>query len=127
MINLCKNRIPNERKVLKKIYETYETSYPSNGDPYLEIDLELLAIKLKCKKELLFGYIYYHLSEKYRLKKENVTIELFTINFHGKKHVINFPYLSAILAQLDLENHWKSKAFIISVLSLAVSVASFFH
>ena len=126
------NRIPNERDVLRCIFETYEISYPgkkqSDGrhenDPYLEINIQDIASKLKCKPELLFGYLYYHLDAKHRYTNGNANVHLFTIKVGDKRHGVNFPYLAALLANHDLEHRRQLWSLAISILALAVSAAA---
>jgi hypothetical protein len=59
------SKLPTDREVLKRIYDMYEPSYPGarpgENDPYVAVDLAAVAARLRCKPELLFGRLYYHL------------------------------------------------------------------
>ncbi|MFN2338610.1 MAG: hypothetical protein ABR544_06510, partial [Gammaproteobacteria bacterium] len=67
-------KIPTDLDILKVIYELYEPQYPGSdtpgtkgkNDPYMPIDLNAVAEKLKCRPEMIFGRLYYHLDSKYR-------------------------------------------------------------
>ncbi|WP_296509052.1 hypothetical protein [Rhodoferax sp.] len=127
------NKPPTEREVLRRIYEMYESTYPGvhnersrgENDPYLSIDVEAVAKKLNCKPELLFGYLYYHLDAKHRYQQSDGTkVHLFAIKVGNKRHGVNFPYLSAILANHDLEHRRQLWSIGLSMLALVLSAAA---
>lgn len=77
------NRIPTEREVLRCIYAMYESDHPGKAigggrgenDPYIAIDIAAVAADRKCKSELLFGYLFYHLDAKHKYEQsENVYV-----------------------------------------------------
>lgn len=124
-----KNKIPTERDVLLCIYKLHYSDYPGNtdgsNDPYIAIDIEKVAKRLSCKPELIFGYLYYHLDAKHRYKtQENITTHLFTVGIGGKRHALNFPYMSAILAGHNNEHRRQSWTVTFSVIALFLSVLS---
>jgi hypothetical protein len=100
-------KLPTDRRVLECIFEMYEASYlgaSRANDPYVAIDVGAVAKELECSPELLFGRLYYHLDQKYRYRQDNGSVvSLFQIQIGGKRHAVQFPYLSAILAGLNLE------------------------
>lgn len=122
------NKIPTEREVLRCIYELYESSYPGNkpgeNDPYIAIDVNVVAEKLKSKPELIFGYLYYHMDAKHRYKLENVSTHLFTLAAGEKRHAVNFPYLAAILANHDLEHRRQLCSIALSIFALILSAGA---
>jgi len=124
------SRIPSEREVLRCIYEMYESSYPGHpsgggrgeNDPYISVDMSAVASKLKCKPELLFGYLYFHLDAKHRYEQaEDVAVHLFAMKVGDKRHGVNFPYLAALLANHDLEHRRQLWSLGISILALVMS------
>jgi hypothetical protein len=126
-------RPPSEREVLKCIYEMYEPTYPGStdpmvrgeNDPYMPIDVKAVATKLKCKPELLFGYLYYHLDAKHRYaNKDDTSVHLFTMKVGEKRHAVNFPYLAAVLSSHQLEHRRQLWSVGFSLLALALSVAA---
>ncbi len=127
------NKLPTEREVLRCIYEMYESSYPGippgevrgTNDPYLPIDVPSVATKLKCKPELLFGYLYYHLDAKHRYKQsEGASVHLFSLKVGDKRHGVNFPYLAALLANHDLEHRRQLWSIGLSLLALVMSAGA---
>jgi len=127
------NRIPTEREVLRCIYAMYESEYPGSpavggrgeNDPYVAIDVSAVAAKLRCKSELLFGYLYYHLDAKHKYEQsENVHVHLFAIKVGQKRHGVNFPYLCALLANHNLEHRRQRWSVGISLLALALSAGA---
>ena len=124
------NKLPTDREVLKCIYAMYESSYPDvpageargANDPHLQIDISAVAKRLKCKPELLFGLLYYHLYAKHRYKKDSgANVGLFELNVGNKHHAVNFPYLAAILANHNLDHRRQLWTVGLSLLALALS------
>ncbi|MDP2072295.1 hypothetical protein [Methylotenera sp.] len=123
------NKPPTEREVLRCIYEIYEPDYPGDkpgeNDPYIAIDVTKVADKLKCKPELIFGYLYYHLDAKHRYKvADNITTHLFALAAGKKHHAVNFPYLAAILANHNLEHRHQLWSIGLSLVALALSAGA---
>jgi hypothetical protein len=126
-------KLPTDRQILKCIYAMYEASYPgvppgeSRGanDPHLQIDISAVAKRLKCKPELLFGLLYYHLDAKHRYKQDSgANVHLFALQAGSKHHAVNFPYLAAILANHDLEHRRQLWSVGLSLLALALSAGA---
>lgn len=127
------NKLPTDRAILKCIYRMYESAYPGvqpesprgENDPYLAIDVPAVAAKLRCKPELLFGRLYYHLDHKHRYKQDNgALVPLFYLKVGEKRHAVHFPYLAAILAGHEQEHRKQLWSLGISILALVLSVAS---
>ncbi|MBA3756513.1 MAG: hypothetical protein H0X02_09905 [Nitrosomonas sp.] len=126
------SKLPTDREVLKCIFEMYEAAYPgeTNGekginDPYVPVDLWVIAAKLNTKPELLFGRLYYHLDAKHRYKQgSGAWVSLFLLNIENKGHSVHFPYLSAILAGHDQEYRKQFWTMAFSILALVLSVMS---
>lgn len=104
-------KIPTERQVLRCIYDMYLPQYPFQpekgpiGQVMIPIDIESVAEQLGTSKYLLFGYLNSYLDQKYRHKTgENSYIHLFAPVAGDMRHVVNFPYLAAILAGHDQEH-----------------------
>lgn len=121
--------IPTEREILRCIYDMYEKSFPvheeESGKVFIQIDLIAIAKKLKCDKDILFGYIYYHLNHKYNYSTGiNSSVALFAKKTGQLQNAINFPYLSAILASQDQEHSKFIWSLGVSLVALALSVGS---
>ena len=122
-------RIPTERKVLRRIYDKYEASFPvegsSSGKVMVAIDIPEIAKDLGCDKHILFGYLYYHLDHKYRYSTgENSSVHLFAPRAGELRHAINLPYLAAILADKDHEHSKFIWSLGVSLVALALSVGA---
>lgn len=126
-------KLPTDRDVLRCIYEMYAADYPGplkpdghgENDPYLPINVHHVATQLKCKPELVFGRLYYHLDAKYRYKQDNgAIVGLFHLNFLTRGNCVHFPYLSSILATQDDEHRRETWALGVAIIALALSVAA---
>lgn len=121
--------LPTERQVLRCIYDMYESSYPGKlagvGGTMIPIDIHAVAPRLRCKPELLFGYLYYHLDHKHRYSSgENAHVHLFAPRAGELHHAVNFPYLAAILAAQDQEHSKFIWSLGVSLVALALSVGA---
>ena len=122
-------RIPTERQLLRCIYDMYEPHFPSKtstaGSVFVQIDLEAIAKKLKCDKDILFGYLYSHLDHKYQHSTgERSKVHLFARQAGDLRNVINLPYLAAILAAQDQEHSEFAWSLGVSLVALALSVGA---
>lgn len=121
--------IPTERQVLRCIYDTYEPVFPvegsTSGKVFVQIDIELIAKQLGCDKNVLFGYLYYHLDHKYRYSSgEKMSVHLFTPRAGELSNAINLPYLAAILAGADQEHSKFAWSLGVSLVALALSIGA---
>lgn len=122
-------RVPTERQVLRCIYNMYEPLFPAEGSTagkvFVQINVEAIAQKLRCEKNILFGYLYSYLDHKYRYQtRESTFVHLFAPQAGDLKHAINLPYLAAILASLDQEHSKFAWSLGVSLVALALSVGS---
>lgn len=122
-------KLPTEREILKVISHLYKADYPGRSpgenDPYLKIDIKIVAEKIKCKPELLFGYLYYYLDHKHRYSVgENNWTQLFALKVGEKLHCVNYPYLIGILAAHEVEHKRNLWAFGLSLAAVVISGAS---
>ena len=122
-------RVPTERQVLRCIYDLYEPRFPVEGSSFgkalVQIDMEAVANRLRCEKNVLFGYLYYHLDHKYRYPSgEKAFVHLFVPTAGDLKNAVNLPYLAAILAGLDQEHSKFAWSLGVSLIALALSVGA---
>ncbi len=99
----------------------------SMGDQkiYLPIDIRAVAQRLECSEHLLFGQIYYHLDFKHRYAQDNgAKVHLFSMKVGNERHVINMPYLVAILAGLNSEHGKTWWSIRIAIGAACISFAS---
>lgn len=118
--------LPTERKVLRCIYDMYESSYLGNlPRPFVPIDMKAVAQKLNCSQHLLFGYLSHHLDHKHRYQTgEDTFVHLFAPQVGELRHAVNFPYLAALLAGHDQEHSKFAWSLGVSLVALALSVGA---
>lgn len=126
---------PTDRYLLQKIFDTYYETYLSFDDTsktrssrnYVPIDCEIIAKKVEMDPNLVFGRLYYHLNKKHGYKNDNNSIvPLFSLKVGDDKHVINFPLLSAVLADLNSSFYRFLIPSFLSTIALVISVLGYF-
>jgi len=127
-------RPPTDREILKLIYERYYDEFitfdEENGGRrhkiFIPIDCVQIAKELGVDEDIVFGRLYYHLEKKYGyIQHDGGHVNLFSINLGKDHHVIHFPLLSSILAEMEQANFRFITPIIISVVALVFSVVSF--
>ena len=128
---------PTDRKIIQKIHDKYlqdfgnfdkdEVEPTRSTKIFVPIDFQAIAIELRVDPDIVFGRLYYHLNKKFGYARDDGTrVQLFERQVNGDRDVVNFPLLSAVLAELH-ESWWRftaplilsAAAFIFSILSLA--------
>lgn len=125
--------IPTDETLLATIYRQYLQAFSEWSDDnksrvtkiWVPIDIDALGRKFKCDPDLIFGRLYYHMNEKYGSKTgDGQEVNFFNMRLANDRHVVNFPLLTSVLA--DLQDN--RKRFIVSTrlaaLSLVVSAVS---
>jgi len=127
-------RPPTDREILKLIYDCYYGEfiafYKESSDRkhkiFIPIDCVKIAKELNVDEDIVFGRLYYHLEKKYGYIQDGGShVHLFTMNFGEEHHVIHFPLLSSILAEMEQTNFRFITPIIISVIALVFSVMGF--
>ena len=122
---------PTDRKILRTIYAQYydEFSAYTKGKPsrdtkiYVPIDCGEIAKKLGVDNDIIFGRLYYHLDKKYGYKQEDGSeVHLFALKVGEDKHAINFPLLSAVVADLQQSHFRFIIPLILAFAALLVSI-----
>ena len=117
-----------DRLLLKTIYDKYYSDFcvsehERESKHYVPIDCAAIAKKLKTDNDIVFGRLYYHLDKKHRYQQNNKTmVHLFTTVIGQDKDAINFPLLSAVLAELEELHHRFSLPLFVSFISLLISI-----
>ena len=125
--------IPTDERLLGVIYKHYFSDFTAHSDDnkirqtkiWVPLDLDRLSKKLGTDPDLLFGRLYYHMNGKYGSKTgDGDDVSFFLMRLGADKHVVNFPLMTSVLADLKEDK----KRFIVSTrvaaLSLLVSLAS---
>lgn len=124
-------KYPTDRKILKAIHDRYYDEFcnynkgKSTRDSkiYVPIDCAEIAKTLGVDGDIVFGRLYYHLDEKYGYKKgDGSSVNLFAFKVGKDRHVVNFPLLSAVVADLQ-QSHFKfTIPLFLTFLALFVSI-----
>lgn len=125
--------IPTDEDLLANIYKTYLKVFSDWSDEnktrvakiWVPIDIDAMSKKYRCDPDLIFGRLYYHMNEKYGSSTgDGQEVNFFNMRLANDRHVVNFPLLTSVLANLQDER----KRFVISTrlaaLSLVVSAIS---
>ncbi|WP_020407153.1 hypothetical protein [Hahella ganghwensis] len=129
---------PTDLQILNLIFEHHFQDYlrSPHNDPvrqhknYVPVDVDYIANILGLDQVLLVSRLMDHLDKKYRYQvEENSYVFLFSTAFgrgsDQDRHVVNFPYLSSIVAGMRDEDRKYRIATGMAGVSLAISVISF--
>jgi len=125
--------IPTDLQMLQAIYDGYHEEFGkfTKGDGgrsskiYVPIDIERIARDLQVDGDLVFGRLYYHLEHKYGYKQaDGVSVCFFALRAGNDIHCVNFPFMAAVLADLQDESRKHNLAIWIAVGSLILSAVS---
>ena len=127
--------IPTDEDLLDEIYRRNLKAFSAFSEEnktrsskiWMPIDIEALGRKFRCDPDLIFGRLYYHFNQKYASTTgDGDAVNFFNMRLGQDRHVVNFPLLTSVLA--DLQD--SRKRFLISArlagLSLVVSGISVF-
>jgi hypothetical protein len=129
------SKLPTDLQVLEKIYGQYGAVFrtssvaspPRAHRNYIPIDVRELAAGLGADQDELFGRLYYHLDHKHQYRRDDGSlVHLFALSVGDDRHCINFPYLSALLADYRSEHRKVFWPLAISVASSLIAVAALF-
>ena len=125
--------IPTDETLLAIIYKEHLKAFSDWSEEnktrvakiWVPIDIDGLGKKFRCDPDLIFGRLYYHMNEKYGSSTgDGQDVNFFNMRLANDRHVVNFPLLTSVLA--DLQDN--RKKFIISTrlaaLSLVISAIS---
>ncbi|MFN3881354.1 MAG: hypothetical protein ACK4L8_08010 [Nitrincola lacisaponensis] len=122
-----------DRVILKKIYDTYYSEFCAfdtvptrESEVYVPIDCHLIANDLGLNPSIVFGRLYYHLDKKHGYKKDDgLMVHLFTHQIGEDKHAVNFPLLSAVLAEHEQSFYRFTIPLFVSTTALLISIAAY--
>lgn len=129
-------RPPTDRKILRMIHERYYEQFCrfDKGDPasereskiYVPIDCMVVADDLGVDSDIVFGRLYYHLDKKYGYSQQDGSkVHLFAFEVGKDRHAVNFPLLSAVLAELEQSWFQFIVPLVFSALALIISIIGF--
>ncbi len=119
--------IPTDEHLLQTIYQRNLKAFSDWSEEnktrstkiWVPIDIESLSAKYRCDPDLIFGRLYYHMNEKYASSTgDGQDVNFFNMRLGQDRHVVNFPLLTSVLA--DLQDN--RKRFVISTRLAALSL-----
>lgn len=126
-------KLPTDRDLLHLIYQRYERTFRTYSEEdktrsskiWVPVDIDALAKRYRVDPDLIFGRLYYHMNGKYGFgQDETKRADLFAVRVGGDRNCVNFPFLSAVLADLEDDQRRFVFATGIAALSLVVSLGS---
>ena len=118
-----------QRRIHKKYYENFGKFDREKPEPersskiYVPIDCEAIAKDLGVDPDIVFGRLYYHLDKKYGyINPDGSRVHLFAFAVGKDRHAVNFPLLSAVLAESEESWFRFTAPFIVSGFALLVSI-----
>jgi hypothetical protein len=125
--------LPTDLAILNAIYERHYDRFVqfSRESPdraakiYVPIDIAPIAEELKVDRDIVFGRLYYHLQRKHGYTQDDgAKVPFFTLQTGDDMHLVNFPLLASVLADLRDQRRIYNRATLIAVGSLFVSVVA---
>lgn len=125
-------KLPTDLEILNEIFEEY---YPSfiNFDPknperdakiYVPVDTDLIGKRLGVDGDIIFGRLYYHFNNKYSYENDGASTDFFALRQGRDIHLIQFPYMASVLAELRADKKRHVSNFRIGLLSLIIAIIS---
>lgn len=124
---------PTDLQILEEIYRRYYSVFaeyskeaPNRATKvYVPINIEELAEHFGIDADIVFGRLYYHLEPKYGFTQiDNSKVSFFTLKAVEDTHVVQFPLLAAVIAELREKRKKHVIATWLSVAALIVSAIS---
>jgi hypothetical protein len=122
---------PTDRQILSKIYDKYyddfcaysETNKIRSSKIYVPVDCEKIAKELKIDGDIVFGRLYYHLNKKHGYTQDDGSkVLLFLMKTDEERHSVNFPLLSALVAEQHTSWFRFNIPIVISSFALLISM-----
>src|SRR5689334_188008 len=107
-------KVPTDLEILQRIYERHHAEFENlatdrTGEPrspFVPVDIKAVAKDLRTDPDIVFGRLYYYLDPKYRDGDKR----LFTIKANEKIDCVHFPFMAAVLAELQYDDRWRWRA-----------------
>lgn len=124
---------PTDLQILEEIYRRYYAKFAEYSKKYsnratkvyVPINIEELADHFEIERDIVFGRLYYHLEPKYGFtQKDKSSVHFFTLEAGKDSHVVQFPLLAPVIAELREEKRKHLLATWLSVAALVVSAIS---
>ena len=121
--------LPTDLEILEDIYYRYYDEYKkyAKDEPdriariRVPVNLKEIAEACGVEEDMIFGRMFYHFNKKYSYKDENGEITTFFMSNKFEGLSVNYPLVSAVLADLNTEK--KKTTLFITISSVAVLLA----
>jgi len=125
-------KLPTDLEILSEIYEEYyprfvkfdRTNPDRDAKIYVPIDTDLMGKRLGVDGDIIFGRLYYHFNNKYSFEKDGASTDFFALRQGKDIHLVQFPYLASVLAELRADKNRHTSNFRISLLSVIIALIS---
>ena len=126
-------KLPTDLQILEEIYKRYYTVFASftkdspnrSSKVHVPIDVREIADRLKIDGDIVFGRLYYHFNQRYGFTEtDGVKVHFFLLQVGQDKHVVQFPLLASVLAELREEHTKHLRGLALSVAAIVISFAS---
>lgn len=132
---MFKKKIPTDLEILDAIYEqcserfaAFDKDSPDRKSKiFVPFDLEGIADQLNVDGDIIYGRLHYHLNKKFGYENQNGTKVLVYTWIDDDGHCVNLPLVASILASLRQESNKFWIATSIAVVSLIISIISYFN
>ena len=124
---------PTDLQIVEEIYRRHYDEFSRHSRElkvrdtkvYVPIRVKELADHFGVDGDIIFGRLYYHLEPKYGFKKgDGSEVRFFDIQLQEDRHVVQFPLLAAVVADLRDKRRKHLIATWLSVVALIFSAVS---
>lgn len=121
---------PTDLEIMDKIYDEYYATFIQwvKGDKsretknYVPIDLQKIADDLGVDGDVIHGRFYSYLGEKYSVEREGKVVVPFFQNKMGEQmHLVQFPVLTSVLADLREQDQKFKLGIRIAIRSMVIT------
>ena len=128
-------KAPTDIEILNTIYNTYYATFKNFLDwekkktratkVYVPVNFDEIGKKLGVDGDIIFGRLYYYLSEKYSyVQTDGTKVKLFTLKAGKDINCVQFPLMASVLAKLRDERKRYLTSTGIAFFSLLVAIAA---
>lgn len=126
------DQIPTDLEIIEDIYYRYYDEYKkyAKDEPdriariRVPVNIQEIADACGVEEDMIFGRLYYHFNKKYSYKNEDGEITTFFMSEKFEGLSVNYPLVSAVLADLTSEKKRTTLFITISAVAVMLSVVA---
>ncbi|MGN8226740.1 MULTISPECIES: hypothetical protein [unclassified Gracilimonas] len=126
------DQIPTDLEIIEDIYYRYYDEYKkyAKDEPdriariRVPVNIQEIADACGVEEDMIFGRLYYHFNKKYSYKDENGDTTTFFMSEKFEGLSVNYPLVSAVLADLNSEKKRTTIFITISAVAVMLSVVA---